>query len=73
MLAESFLVPGTDITGTSTTLSFQGTNDFGAWNPDDVSVVSAVPEPSAGVLFAAAVMVLPLSFRGRFGGQRKRR
>jgi hypothetical protein len=59
---ELFNVPAADLIGTTTTLSFSGTNDTGAWNLDDVSVTSvgvAVPEPSsAAMLGGASVMVL---------------
>ena len=58
--SEVFDVPGTDITGATTTLTFTGTNDFADWNLDDVSVlpvVAAVPEPSSASLLASALFV----------------
>jgi hypothetical protein len=62
--AESFTVPGADISGASTVLSFEGLNfpNIGIdWNLDDVSVTGAavpgVPEPSAGALLLAALGV----------------
>jgi hypothetical protein len=67
---ESFSVPGSDILGTSTTLSFQGDNPSGQnWNLSDVSIVSplnAAPEPSAGAIFAGAfLMMVSLRLRKR--------
>ena len=61
--AQSFTVPGADITGTSAILSFEGLNDPAIgidWNLDDVSVTAsaaAVPEPSAAGLLATALGV----------------
>ena len=64
---EAFDVPGTDITGSSTTLSFSGANDTSAWNLDDVFVsATAIPEPSTGLLVGISV-VMGLSFAGRSG------
>jgi len=73
--AESFTIPGADIGGTSTTLSFEGLSDpvSGiAWNLDDVSVTAAteVPEPSAAALLGTALgmclgLVAPMRRRRR--------
>jgi hypothetical protein len=67
---ELFSVPGADIAGGSTTLSFQGSNPSGQnWNLDDVSIVSpqaAAPEPPAGaILVGAALMMVFLRLRKR--------
>jgi hypothetical protein len=64
---EVFSIAGSDITGTSTTLSFQGFNATQNWNLDDVSVIAAeVPEPPAGTILAGAVILtLSLRLRGR--------
>jgi hypothetical protein len=67
-LAESITVPGSDITSSTTTLSFQGTEPSGQdWNLDNVSVVQAsVPEPPAGTILAAgALLLFGLNWRGR--------
>jgi hypothetical protein len=61
--AESFLVPGSAITGTTTQLTFKGLSDprLGIdWNLDDVSLtaISAIPEPSPFGLLAGAVAAL---------------
>lgn len=65
--SETFLIPASDITGTSTTLSFQGTNLDADWNLDDVSVTpvaTAIPEPPSGVLIVLGVLVIgSLAFR----------
>ena len=60
--AVSFTVPGADVTGANTLLSFEGLSDpFSgiAWNLDDVSVAPAapapVPEPASLLLLAAAL------------------
>jgi hypothetical protein len=66
--SEAFAIPGSDITGSSTTLSFQGANPSGqSWNLDDVSVVAAaVPEaPTGAILGGAVLMILSLRLRGR--------
>jgi hypothetical protein len=59
---EVFDVPASDITGTDTTLSFQGLSAVDAnWNLDDVSVVpvvTAVPEPTATAILAGAVVMV---------------
>jgi hypothetical protein len=58
---ELISVPGSDITSSHTTLTFQATTTpISAWNLDDVSIVSAavVPEPPMGAIFAAAVLAL---------------
>jgi hypothetical protein len=57
----SFAVPGADITGTSTILSFEGLNFPGIgidWNLDDVSVTvapTAIPEPATAPLLLVAL------------------
>jgi hypothetical protein len=61
--AENFLVPGSDITGTASQLSFKGLSDPSQdidWNLDDVSLtrVNAIPEPSPFGLLAGATGVL---------------
>ncbi len=57
-------IPGSDVTGSSTTLSFQGLVDpssGGVFNLDDVALTSTpIPEPSETMLFAAAVGLLGL-------------
>ena len=57
-------IPGIDVSGSSTTLGFQGLIDpfsGGIFNLDDVSLTSAtIPEPSAAMLFAVAVGLLGL-------------
>jgi hypothetical protein len=67
--AETFSILGTDITGPSTTLSFQGLNDpsFGiTWNLDDVDLEAAgVPEPSAILVFGAGLLGLASLARRR--------
>ena len=61
--ALAFVVPGADITGDDTLLSFEGLNfpNIGIdWNLDDVSATaatSAVPEPSAASVFATVLAV----------------
>ena len=64
---EVFAIPGSDITGANTTLSFQAINPVVAWNLDDVSVTqNAIPEAPAGVILAGGVlMMLSLRPRGR--------
>ena len=66
---EVFSIPGADITGTSTTLSFQAITPLSDWNLDDVSVSqTAIPEAPAGAILASAVlMMLSLRMRGRLG------
>jgi hypothetical protein len=66
--SEAFVIPGSDITGSSTTLSFQGSNPSSqSWNLDDVSVVAAaIPEaPTVAILGGAVLMMLSLRLRGR--------
>ena len=66
--SETFAIPGSDITGSSTTLSFQGSNPSAqSWNLDDVSVVAAaIPEvPTGAILGGAVLMMLSLRLRGR--------
>lgn len=72
--AESFVVPGTDITGPNTLLVFQGLNDPAGgivWNLDDVSLTAAsVAEPPGfwvlgTALFAWAGVAVILAHRGR--------
>ncbi len=64
--SESFTIPAADITSTSTTLSFQASNPFSAWDLDDVSVTAnAIPEAPAGAILAGAVLMM-LSLR-RYG------
>jgi hypothetical protein len=68
--SEVFTVPGADIAGGSTTLSFQGSNPSSLnWDLDNVSIVaqsSAAPEPPAAPLLAGAVLsMLVLRRRGR--------
>jgi hypothetical protein len=57
-------IPGSDVVGSSTTVSFQGLIDpssGGIFNLDDVSLTSAaIPEPPAAMLFAVAVGLLGL-------------
>ena len=70
--AEVFAIPGADITSTSTTLSFKGSNPSTlGWNLDDVSVVSAgIPEaPTGAILGLAVLMTLSLRMRGRMFGK----
>jgi hypothetical protein len=58
--AESFLVPGVDIIGSLTTLSFQGFNLSSDWNLDDVSVTpvtASIPEPGSAALVLAALTI----------------
>jgi hypothetical protein len=66
-VAESFTIPAADITGTSTTLSFEGINDIAAWNLDDVSLSlpGAVPEPAAWALMLAGFGLLGAALRRR--------
>ena len=63
--AEAFVVPGADITGSSTTLSFQGVNLETDWNLDDVSVTEqAIPEPPVdAVLITWALGLMMLGWR----------
>jgi hypothetical protein len=62
--AESFLIPGSDITGSAMSLTFMGLSDPISgfeWNLDDVSVTSvtsAIPEPSPFGLLAGAIAAL---------------
>lgn len=62
--AFSFTTPGSDVSGASATLSFDGLNDTADWNLDDVSVTAApassVPEPSTWVLLLVAFAGLAL-------------
>ena len=64
---EVFAIPGSDVTGASTTLSFQAINPSLAWNLDDVSVVTAaIPEaPTGAILGGAVLMILSLRLCGR--------
>jgi len=66
---EVFDIPGADVTGASTTLSFQGTS-LQAWNLADVTLSqTAIPEAPAGAILAAGVlMTLSLYRRGRLAG-----
>lgn len=57
--AFTFTTPGSDVSGASTTLSFEGLNDNAAWNLDDVAVTAAtsgaaVSEPSTWALLLVA-------------------
>ncbi|MGH7018084.1 MAG: PEP-CTERM sorting domain-containing protein [Caulobacteraceae bacterium] len=64
----SFVVPGSDVTSNSSTLSFTGTNDFADWNLDDVSVsavTAAVPEPAEWALLALGVGMAGFALRRR--------
>ena len=66
----SYLVPGTDIAGSTTSLTFSGLSDLGSWNLDDVTlepVSAAIPEPSsAALLFAGMALACgAFAFRGR--------
>ena len=66
--AESFLVPGGDVTNSSTTLSFEGSNVSAAWNLDDVSIdQAAIPEPPIGLalLVASCLGVMTRLYRKR--------
>lgn len=57
---ESFAVPGADIVGGTTTLSFEGLNDNADWNLDDVAldaVVVGVPEPGEAQLLAGILLL----------------
>jgi hypothetical protein len=59
----TFIAPGADILGSSTTLSFQGLQDPSIsqdWNLDDVSVTANVPEPATWALLLAAFVGLAL-------------
>jgi len=64
---ESFAIPGTDITGASTLLSFSGL-DTGqgdiAFNLDDVSVTASIPEPST-IPLLLTISLLTLAGRAR--------
>lgn len=69
--AELFTIPGIDIIGASTTLSFQGLSDPAVglvWNLDDVSLgATAIPEPPTPLLFLTAIaacFVTTLAGRG---------
>jgi hypothetical protein len=56
---ETFVVPGADITGASTALSFVGINNIADWNLDDVSVTAvAIPEPPTMLLFGTLATTL---------------
>jgi hypothetical protein len=70
--SETFTVPGSDITGASTLLSFQGSiaTDSngdpigGNWYLDDVSIdPTGVPEPPTGALLGAAVLLMLIALR----------
>ena len=68
---ETFIVPGVDIVGSSTVLSFTGASTVTAWNLDDVSVTAAaIPEPATGGLLAAATLLV-FSVAGRIRAPRR--
>ena len=56
----TFTTLGSQVTGASTTLSFQGVNDNADWNLDDVSVTPAsnIPEPATWALLLVAFAAL---------------
>lgn len=67
---RTYLIDGANITGNTTTLSFQGLGGpaGGAWNLDDVSLTAAaVPEPASWLLMIAGFGMLGtmLRLRGR--------
>ena len=74
---ESFVVPASDITGSSTTLSFSGMNLSTDWNLDDVSVTetgaAAIPEPPVDApLLTGALGLMMLGYRRRATATRAR-
>jgi hypothetical protein len=63
---ESFVIPGADITGISTSLGFVGINELANWNLDDVSLTPvAMPEPPTVLLFGTLATTLLWSVRRR--------
>jgi len=51
-------VPGSDVTSLATDLIFQGINDTAAWNLDNVSVATSVPEPSSALILGVGLIGL---------------
>jgi hypothetical protein len=56
---ETFVVPGADITGATTGLSFVGANELADWNLDAVSLTAVtIPEPPMMLLFGTFATTL---------------
>ena len=74
---ESLTIPGNDVTGTSTTLSFEGQNATADWNLDDVELDpgtppsgTPIPESSALALFCT-MLIAGFAMRRRRGNERR--